>query len=70
MTFSDSDIGSNNIVIWDIGISEIGRGTMEILSDRECDIGIFKKIEMQHQYPPTRALMAESTQGLRVTPRL
>ena len=35
MNLSDSDIGSNNIVTWDIVISQIRQGTGEIVSDRD-----------------------------------
>ena len=35
MTIRDSDIGSNNKVIWDIGISYNRLGTGEILGDRD-----------------------------------
>ena len=34
MTLSDSDIGSKNLVTWDIGIFKDRQGTGELLSDR------------------------------------
>ena len=50
MTLSDSDIGSNNIVTWDIGISSTG--DMGNFKEWRHATLAFLKFDMRHQDPP------------------
>ena len=59
ITVSDSDIGSNYRVTWDIGISKIRQGTWEIISDRDMRHWDFLKSICDIRTPvkgPTQAL--------------
>ena len=51
MTLSDNDVGSNNTVTWDIGISEILQGTGEILSNRNMQHWYFLKLTCDIRTP-------------------
>ena len=55
----DSDIGSINLAIWDIGTSQIQQGTGKVLSDRDMQHWHFLKSTYDIRTPPSRAPTGE-----------